>query len=115
MSKKRPAKFPQWASELVKNDINKEYNKYEPPTEKKKSGWELGEVPPRQWVNYQADLTNTWLEYLASQSNKASIYTTKKDLPKAKKSLGGLAFIKDTESLAFSDGKTWKKLKTEEL
>jgi hypothetical protein len=115
MSKKRPTDFPEWASDLVQNEINKEYNKYKPPLAKKKSGWEVGEVPPRQWVNYQADLTNLWIEYLDSQKHKVSSYKNKKDLPRAKLSKSLMAYIEDTDTLAFSNGSKWKKLITEEL
>jgi hypothetical protein len=115
MNKTRPSQFPEWASRLVQNEINKEFNKYEPPLAKKRIGWELGEVPPRQWVNYMADLTNSWLEYLDAQKHKASIFKTKADLPKATKNKGLLVFVEDTALLAFSNGKTWQKITTEEL
>lgn len=115
MSKVKPNKFPEWASSLVQSDFNKEYNRYEPPQAKKEVGWEYGEVPPRQWVNYQANLTCQWLEYLDSQKHKAAIYAKKEDLPDATESKGFLVFIEDTELLAFSNGKTWQKLTTEEL
>jgi len=115
MSKTRPQDFPEWASRLVQNEINKEYNKYKPPLAKKKNGWEVGEVPPRQWVNYQADLTNSWLEYLDDQRHKASIYANREELPAAEISKGLIAYIEDIETLAFSNGNTWNKLTTEEL
>jgi len=56
--------YPEWASEDVQDDLNKEYNKYEPPEQKKKIGWERGESPPRQWMNYNADLIYKWIKYL---------------------------------------------------
>jgi hypothetical protein len=111
----RPTEFPEWASSLVTSDANKEYNKYKPPKAKRKIGWEYMEVPPRQWVNYQADLICKWLEYIDSNLNKASIYKAKKYLPKAKDYKGSFAYIEDIKALAFSNGTTWQKIKTEEL
>lgn len=115
MSKTRPDKFPRWASYLVQSDINKEYNRYEPPEAKKDIGWEYGEVPPRQWINYQENLTCTWLEYLDNNQHQAAIYKDKKTLPKAKENKGKLVVIENTGQLAFSNGKIWKKITTENL
>jgi hypothetical protein len=115
MSKTRPEQFTRWASCLAQSDLNKEYNRYEPPTAKKDIGWEYGEVPPRQLVNYQENLTCMWLEYLDSQKHTAQIYAKKEDLPEARESKGLLVFIESCELLAFSDGKAWKKLTTENL
>lgn len=66
----KPDKFPQWAKNLVQDEHNKEFNRYEPPQAKKDIGWSRGEVPPRQWVNYQAWLTNQWLEYFDQEIEK---------------------------------------------
>ena len=115
MPKLKPSKFPEWASVLSQSPINKEYNRYEPPNAKKKLGWEFGEVPPRQWVNYQQNLNCQWLEYFDANLNRTLIYASKKDLPEVKASQGLLVYIKDSDSLAFSNGDHWQKLKTTKL
>lgn len=66
----KPDKFPEWAKNLVQDEYNKEFNRYEPPQAKKDVGWSRGEVPPRQWVNYQAWLTNQWIEYFDQEIEK---------------------------------------------
>ena len=62
--------YPRWATDLVKDDVNKEYNKYEPPEQKKGVGWSRGEAPPRQWVNYNSDLIARWIEYIDQEIEK---------------------------------------------
>lgn len=56
--------YPRWATNIEINPDNGESNKYEPPEAKKDKGWERGEVPPRQWLNYNADLIYQWIKYL---------------------------------------------------
>jgi len=115
MPKIKPKKFPEWASSYVQNPINKEYNRYEPAEAKKKLGWEYGETPPRQWVNYHQNLTCQWLEYLDEHLNQPVKYATKQVLPDAALCQGLLVYVKDTTSLAVSDGKFWKKITTTKL
>ena len=115
MNKNRPDKFPKWASSLVQSELNKEFNRYEPPAAKQEIGWDVGEVPPRQWINYQENLSCQWLEYLDAENHKAAIFSKKEKLPDAKDNIGLMVYIKNTKTLAFSNGSTWQKLTTEEL
>ena len=62
--------YPRWATNIVKDEINNEFNKYEPPEQKKDIGWARGESPPRQWMNYNDDLTAKWIEYIDQEIQK---------------------------------------------
>ena len=115
MAKHRPDKFPRWASHLVQSDINKEFNRYEPPPAKQEIGWDVGEIPPRQWVNYKANLTCQWLEYLDTEANKAAVVSRKEKLPKPEDNTGLIVYIKNIKTLAFSNGSSWQKIVTENL
>jgi len=82
MTKVKPNKYPEWAKNLVRDEINKEFNRYEPPQAKKDIGWVRGEVPPRQWVNYQYNLINEWIEYFDSKvTTSASFLANTTELP----------------------------------
>lgn len=108
---KKPSKFPRWASSVVRNEINSEYNIYEPPEQKKDIGWELNEVPPRQWFNWLFRMINDWLVYFDHRLNKPQGYLKAK-LPDPKKYKAQIVFVKDVDGgmLAFSDGKNWKQI-----
>lgn len=111
----RPDKFPEWATNLVQDDFNKEFNRYEPPQAKKDVGWSRGEVPPRQWVNYLLWLTNQWLEYLDNKPPTPPQYATKTDLPDAALNKGAIAYVLDTNSFAICNGSEWEAIKTANL
>ena len=115
MTKQKPDKFPEWAKDLVQDPVNKEFNRYEPPTAKKDVGWARGEVPPRQWLNYQAWLVNDWIEYLYDRLHKPTKYTTKSDLPDPTTSEGWIVYIDDEDALAVSNGTRWRKIRTQNL
>lgn len=115
MTKEKPNKFPEWAKNLVQDEVNKEFNRYEPPQAKKDVGWSRGEVPPRQWVNYQYNLINQWLEYLYTALHKPTHYATKTDLPDPTTSEGWMVYIDDEDSLAISNGTKWRKIRTQNL
>jgi hypothetical protein len=106
----KPDKYPRWASNIVKNDINKEYNIYEPPEQKKDIGWDLNDVPPRQWFNWLFKVINDWIVYFDS-TNNSPIYTSG-TLPDASSNKGSIVFVSDVGSgtLAYSDGTSWKKI-----
>jgi hypothetical protein len=111
----KPEKFPEWAKNLVQDEINKEYNRYEPPQAKKDVGWLREEVPPRQWVNYKAWLTCQWLEYLYDRLHKPTRYANAAALPDATASEGVMVYIEDQKILAVSNGTAWQKITTQNL
>ncbi len=106
----RPTKYPRWASTLVKNETNKEYNIYEPPEQKKDLGWDLNEVPPRQWLNWLNRFTHDWIVFFDTTKNGVSYLTA--ELPPAAENVGRILLVSDigTGTLVFSDGTNWKKL-----
>lgn len=63
----KPTVLPQWASDLVQNEITGQYNVVEPPTEKKEDGWFYQEKPNRQWWNWLHRQTYLWLAWLSQQ------------------------------------------------
>lgn len=111
---KKPNKHPRWASESIKNEINGEYNVYEPPEQKKDIGWDVNEVPPRQWFNWLSKTTNDWIVYFDYYLNRPKIYKKTK-LPDATKSKAKIVFVDDEGggTLAFSNGVEWKKINIE--
>ncbi len=107
----KPTKYPRWASKNVRHEINKEYNIYEPPEQKKDIGWDLNEVLPRQWFNWLFRIINDWIVYFDYFLNRPKIYL-KAELPDASKCKAQMVFVSDEGSgtLAFSDGINWKKI-----
>ena len=105
--------FPRWASEEVENPINKELNVYEPSEQKKDLGWDLDEVPPRQYFNWLARQTYDALKYLRYHLNRPKIYTIA-TLPTAADNIAQIVFVSDFGSgvLAYSDGNIWKNITT---
>lgn len=59
----KPAELPQWASEDEIDQTSGQYNVVEPPLERKRLGWYLGEKPNRQWWNWLHRTTYDWLAY----------------------------------------------------
>lgn len=110
----KPNKYPRWASEVVRNQLNKEYNIYEPPEQKKDIGWDLNEVPPRQWFNWLFRLINDWIAYFDYSLNKPQEYL-KAELPDPSKCKRQIVFVSDIDegALAFSDGVRWRKINSE--
>ena len=107
----KPNKYPRWASSNIKNDISHENNVYEPPEQKKDIGWDLNEVPPRQWFNWLFKTINEWITYFDQHLNRPKIYTKAK-LPDAASSKAQIVFVSNVDggTLAFSDGANWKKI-----
>ncbi|WP_397602201.1 hypothetical protein [Silvanigrella sp.] len=69
----KPDVFPDWCVENNKNGFNNTPTKVEYPLEKIKNGWDINEVPPREWENYWKNLTAKWLHYLDEQLQKVSV------------------------------------------
>jgi hypothetical protein len=107
----KPNKYPRWASSSIKNEINGEYNIYEPPEQKKDIGWDLNEVPPRQWFNWLFRTINDWIMHFDHHLNRPKIYS-KATLPDAASCKAQIVFVSNIDggTLAFSDGKNWKKI-----
>lgn len=110
----RPIKYPRWATELVRDEIYRQFNIHEPPEINKDIGWAQGEVPPRQWFNWLANVTYEWIVYLDHQVNRPEEFIKSK-LPKAVDNKGKIIFVSDVDGgvLSYSDGQNWKKIKTE--
>jgi hypothetical protein len=105
--------FPRWASETVLNPISSEANVYEPPEQKKDLGWDLYDVPPRQYFNWLERQTGLALEYLDYHSNRPKIYTID-TLPAAADNVAQIVFVSDSNGgiLAYSNGTVWKNVTT---
>ena len=110
----RPDKYPRWATKLVKDEISRQFNIYEPPEHKKDIGWAAGECPPSQWLNWLSASIHDWIVYFDYYLNRPEEYK-KSDLPAACNHKGKILFVSDVDdgTLCYSDGKTWKKIKIE--
>jgi hypothetical protein len=60
----RPDELPRFASNNVVDPISGQPNVLEPPEEKKDTGWDRLEFPPRNWFNWLHRKTFEWLRYL---------------------------------------------------
>lgn len=63
----KPTILPEWAANDVQDPVSNQFNVVEPPTEKKLSGWFLGEKPNRQWWNWLHRQAYLWLQFLSQQ------------------------------------------------
>ncbi len=108
----KPLVLPEWASESVKDIASEQLNIYEPPEQKKKLGWGYKEKPARQWLNWLHYVTFSWLRYFDYFLHRPIIYT-KADLPLASVSKAKIVYVSDTDTLAFSNGTNWIKIKTD--
>lgn len=109
---KKPGALPEWASTEIKDAVSGQLNVYEPPEQKKKLGWNYKEKPARQWLNWLHKTTYEWLKYFDYFLNRPKIYTTGY-LPDAATSKSQMIYISNTNTLAYSDGTNWIKIKTD--
>ena len=65
----KPDKFPQWC-------MTKKENMAEYPQSKIDGGWDIGEIPPREWENYSKNLSCLWIQYLEEKENELSKKTS---------------------------------------
>ena len=63
----KPDKYPEWAREDEVDPVSTQPNVAEPPEEKKDSGWEREDLPPRQWLNWLQRLAGQWIKWLDEQ------------------------------------------------
>jgi hypothetical protein len=68
----KPEKYPDWCMKNNKNGFNNTLTKQEYPQEKINDGWDIDEVPAREWENYKNYLTSIWLRYLDEKTEKIS-------------------------------------------
>lgn len=108
----KPCVLPEWASELTKDAVSEQYNIYEPPLQKKKLGWGYKEKPPRQWLNWLHNTTYEWLKYFDCFLNRPKIYK-RAQLPIAAENKALTVYISDSNTLAYSNGTNWVKIKTD--
>ena len=69
----KPDMFPYWCEDNNKNGFNNTPTKAEYPQEKVKNGWDINEVPPREWVNFLYNLLSKWIRYLNERVEKISV------------------------------------------
>lgn len=107
---KRPDLYPEWALNLVKDNISGQYNIYTPPQAKRNVGFTFKEKPWRQafnwlfntiyewisWLDYTAPRTTAQVQALDATTRRGKMYLVT-DLQ------GGICFV-------YSDGNNWVKL-----
>jgi hypothetical protein len=67
LSDEKPNSYPDWC---MKDNLNGENNtptKSVYPQSKIDDGWDIGEPPPREWMNFYQNLTAKWIRYFDSQ------------------------------------------------
>lgn len=57
----KPTVLPKWAEDDQIDPVSGESNVYEPPENRKLSGWNRREIPPRQWFNWLARYYYRWI------------------------------------------------------
>jgi hypothetical protein len=72
----KPTLYPTWADDDIINTIYNTPNKSEPDATHKSLGYDLQEMPDRQYMNYQFNLINQWLKYLSSDRLKTYVGQT---------------------------------------
>lgn len=104
--------FPRWATEDQVNAVSGQLNVVEPPEERKDSGWDRFEIPPRQWLNWIARKTYEWLVYIDETRGQLEVFTVS-ELPSAAENEGRLVYVSDASGgsvPAFSDGTDWRSV-----
>ena len=104
--------FPRWATEDQVDPISGQLNVVEPPEERKDSGWDRHEVPPRQWWNWLHRKTFEWLQFLDETRGQLEIFTVS-ELPSASENEGRMVYVSDASGgavPAFSDGTDWRSV-----
>jgi len=72
----RPTVFPDFATDDLNNGLYGAPNVQEPPLSKKESGWDWGEPPPREWMNWIHRISNNWIKYNDERNNEVDKYFT---------------------------------------
>jgi len=109
--------FPRWATEEQVDSISGQLNVVEPPPERKDSGWDRHEIPPRQWLNWIALKTYEWLVYIDDTRGQLEIFTVSA-LPSASDNEGRMVYVSDESGgavTAFSDGTDWRRTTDREV
>nr|BFD33739.1 hypothetical protein GTC16762_33580 [Pigmentibacter ruber] len=68
----KPEKFPDWCMKDNKNGFNNTPTKAEYPQAKIDDGWDIDEIPPREWENFKNNLVAQWIRYLQEKTEKIS-------------------------------------------
>lgn len=71
-STNRPDKFPDWCMLNNSNGPNNTPTKSPYPQSKSNDGWDIGEIPPREWENFWKNLNAQWTHYFDEQISKIS-------------------------------------------
>lgn len=109
----RPELLPEWAVDETIDPISGQLNVVEPPQQRKDSGWQRREIPPRQWQNWLLRTIYRWVEYLDYRSSRVDSYTVSQ-LPASPSTANGtpIAFVYDIPALAYFDGADWRRADT---
>lgn len=104
----KPTKLPQWASEDEIDQTSGQYNVVEPPLERKRLGWYLGEKPNRQWWNWLHRQTWLWLAYFDENldfdaDNVVPVWTGLTNQP----NVNDFYYSKQGDRVFFSCSMTW--------
>lgn len=101
----RPEQLPEWATEDQVDDVSGQNNVVEPPAERKESGWDRREIPPRQWQNWLARLYYRWIEWARDILDDATHDETPETL--AKRDSDGRMRAEDPEAAQDVATKKW--------
>lgn len=114
MVKPLKPKFPRWASENIVNPTNRENNVYEPSEQKKNLGWDLNEIPPRQYFNWLGRQTYESLNYLDYFLNRPDTFTSSTLPAVSADNIGKMIYINDISNgiIAYSNGTNWINITT---
>lgn len=69
----KPDAFPRYASVDTPNGPSGENNVLEPSEPKKDIGWNFGEFPPRDYMNWIHRKNYEWVKYLQQTSGRRNI------------------------------------------
>lgn len=73
MPASKPTEFPRFASVDTFNGPSNQINFLEPSEAKKDQGWDFGEFPPRENMNWIHRFNYEWLVYLQQTSGRRNL------------------------------------------
>lgn len=68
----KPTDLPEWATTEEVDPVSGQSNRVEPPTDKKDTGWDRREIPPRQWLNWLLWVISKWVGWLDAGTSSAT-------------------------------------------
>lgn len=73
MAASKPIEFPEFASVDTFNGPGGQINFVAPSEAKKDQGWDFGEFPPREYMNWIHRRTFEWIQYLQESTGRRNI------------------------------------------